>query len=321
MAGGCSREAGLSRETSVRYLVGRLAWALLILLGTSAITFAIVFLVPGDPARVVAGPRADAETIATVRRELGLDRPVAVQYGWYLRRLVRGDLGRSYTTRQPVTELLRRRLPATATLACAGLAVAIVVGVGGALVTAALAGGWIDRVAFLGSLALLSTPVFWLGMLALYYVAFRWRLLPLGGAGGIRHLVLPALVLGLGTGAYYARLLHTNLVAVLGLDYIRAARARGVGTVRLVAVHALRNASLPLITVVGLDLAALMNGVVLTETVFHWPGLGRLAFDAVLGLDVPVIMGTVLLSATLVVLTNVAVDLIYRLVDPRIRLR
>ncbi len=186
--------------------------------------------------------------------------------------------------------------------------------------TAPLAGGLVDRATLLGSLAILSAPVFWLGMIGLYYLGFRWRLVPLGGAGSVRHLILPALVLGLGSGAYYARLLHTNLQDVLALDYIRAARARGVGPVRLLAVHALRNAALPLLTIVGLDFAALMNGVVLTETVFHWPGLGRLAFDAVLALDVPVIMGTVLLSAVLVVVTNLVVDLLYRIVDPRIRL-
>jgi peptide/nickel transport system permease protein len=304
----------------MRYLIGRLIWAVVILVGTTAITFAIVFLVPGDPARVVAGPRADAATIASVRRELALDLPVYVQYGRYLARVAHGDLGRSYTTRQPVVEILGRRLPATALLAASGLGVAIVLGLVGGLVTAPLAGTFVDRAALVGSLTLLSAPVFWLGMLALYYVGYRWRLLPLGGAGDVRHLVLPALVLGAGTGVYYARLLHTNLVAVLHADYIRAARARGAGLPRIVAVHALRNASLPLLTVIGLDFAALLNGVVLTETVFHWPGLGRLAFDAVLSLDVPVIMGTVLLSAALVVLTNVAIDLLYVVVDPRIRL-
>jgi peptide/nickel transport system permease protein len=304
----------------VRYLAGRVAWALVILLGTSWITFAIVFLVPGDPARVIAGPRADRETLAAVRHDLALDRPITVQYAYYVARLAHGDLGRSYATREPVTAMLRRRLPATATLALAALAVAVVIGLAGGMLTAAFAGTWIDRGVLVGSLAVLSAPVFWLGMLALYYVGFRWRLLPLGGASGPRHLILPALVLGSGTGVYYARLLHTNLVAVLGLDYVRAARARGIGGLRLFGKHALRNASLPLITVIGLDLAALMNGVVLTETVFYWPGLGRLAFDAVLNLDVPVIMGTVLLSATLVVAANLAVDLLYRVVDPRIRL-
>jgi len=297
----------------MRYLFGRLAWALVILLGTTWITFAIVFLVPGDPAR---GPA----TLASIRRELGLDRSLPAQYGGYLWRLLHGDLGRSYATRQPVATTLARRLPATATLACAGLAVAIVVGLVGGLATAPFAGRVVDRAALVGSLAILSAPVFWLGMIALYWLGFRWRLVPLGGAGTFRHLLLPALVLGVGTGVYYARLLHTNLQDVLALDYIRAARARGVGPVRLLAVHALRNAALPLLTIVGLDLAALMNGVVLTETVFHWPGLGRLAFDAVLALDVPVIMGTVLLSAALVVATNLMVDLLYRLVDPRIRL-
>lgn len=304
----------------MRYLIGRLAWALVILVGTTWITFAIVFLVPGDPARVVAGPRADAATIASIRRELALDLPVPVQYGRYLLRVAHGDLGRSYATRQPVTEILARRLPATAVLAASGLAIAIVLGLVGGLLTAPLAGTWVDRAALVTSLALLSAPVFWLGMLALYYVGFRWRLLPLGGAGDVRHLVLPALVLGSGTGVYYARLLHTNLIGVLGADYVRAARARGASPMRVLVVHALRNASLPLITVIGLDFAGLLNGVVLTETVFHWPGLGRLAFDAVLNLDVPVIMGTVLLSAILVVATNLGVDLLYRVVDPRIRL-
>ena len=304
----------------MRYLAGRLAWALVILLGTTWITFAIVFVVPGDPARVVAGPRADAATLATIRHELGLDRSVTAQYGGYLWRLLHGDLGRSYANREPVATTLARRLPATATLAFTGLAIAVAVGLVGGLATAPFAGGVVDRASLVGSLAILSAPVFWLGMIALYWVGYRWRLVPLGGSGTLRHLVLPATVLGIGTGVYYARLLHTNLQDVLALDYIRAARARGVGPVRLLAVHALRNAALPLLTIVGLDLAALMNGVVLTETVFHWPGLGRLAFDAVLALDVPVIMGTVLLSAALVVATNLVVDLLYRIVDPRIRL-
>jgi len=304
----------------MRYVLTRLAWALIILLGTSTITFGVAFLVPGDPARVIAGPRADAETLAQVRRELALDAPVVTQYARYLGRLVRGDLGRSYATREPVGTLLLRRLPATATLALTALAVAIVIGLLGATVTARFAGTWIDRTALVASLTLLSAPVFWLGMLALYYVGYRWRLLPLGGAGSPRHLILPALVLGSGTGVYYARLLHTNLVEVLGQEYIRAARGRGVGAIRLLFRHALRNACLPLITVIGLDLAALMNGVVLTETVFHWPGIGRLAFEAVLNLDVPVIMGAVLLSASLVVSASLMVDLVYRVVDPRIRL-
>lgn len=304
----------------MRYLAGRLAWAVVILLGTTWITFAIVFVVPGDPARVVGGPRADAATLASIRHELGLDRALPVQYGQYLWRLAHGDLGRSYANRQPVATTLARRLPATATLAVAGLAIAIVIGLVGGLLTAPLAGTWVDRAALVGSLAILSAPVFWLGMLALYWIGFRWRLVPLGGAGTLRHLILPALVLGIGSGVYYARLLHTNLQAVVQLDYVRAARARGVGPLRLYGAHALRNAALPLITVIGLDFAALMNGVVLTETVFHWPGLGRLAFDAVMALDVPVIMGTVLVSAALVVTTNLVVDLLYRLVDPRIRL-
>lgn len=304
----------------MRYLLERLLWAGVVVLGTTWVTFAIVFLVPGDPARVVAGPRADAATLALVRADLGLDAPIGVQYGRYLGRLARGDLGRSYATRQPVAAMLARRLPSTTALALASLSVAVILGLVGALVTAPRAGGWLDGACLVGALAVLSAPVFWLGMLALYYLAYRLRLFPLGGATSLRHLVLPALVLGVGLGAYYARLLHGALATTLGLDYVRAARARGVRPWRLLVVHALRNASLPFITVLGLDTAALLNGVILTETVFHWPGIGRLAFESVLSLDVPVIMGTVLLSAVLVVGSNLVIDLLYRVVDPRVRL-
>jgi ABC-type dipeptide/oligopeptide/nickel transport system permease subunit len=171
----------------------------------------------------------------------------------------------------------------------------------GGLFTAPLAGTWIDRTALVGSLTILSAPVFWLGMIALYFLGYRWRLVPLGGAGSLRHLLLPALVLGLGSGVYYARLLHTNLQEVLGLDYIRSARARGVGPMRLLGVHALRNAALPLLTIVGLDFASLMNGVVLTESVFPLAGPRPARVRRRAGLDVPIIMGTVLVSAVLVV--------------------
>ena len=301
-------------------LLQRLGWSLVVLVGVSALTFSLAFVIPSDPARTVAGPKADAQTLDTIRRELGLDQPIVVQYVRYLGRLVRGDLGRSYLTRQRVLDAIWERLPATASLAAASLLLSVVAGVVFGLVTALRRGSAVDLGVLVGSLLALSLPVFWVGMAFLYVFAFRLRWLPLGGFG-LANIILPAATLALGQGAYYARVLHGNLAEVLGADYIRTARAKGVPPHRIYLKHALRNALLPLVTLLGLDFAGLMSGVVLTETVFNWPGLGRLAVEGVFNQDIPVIMGTVLFGALLVVAANVAVDGLYLLVDPRVRHR
>jgi peptide/nickel transport system permease protein len=300
-------------------LIGRLAWSVVILAGTSAITFVLAYLVPADPARTLAGPKADPATLTRIRSEMGLDQPLATQYARYLRRLLRGDLGRSYATRQPVRQAILDRLPATALLAGAALAIAALLGVGLGVTTAAFAGRWVDMAVLVAALAVVSFPTFWLGLLLLSVFAAWLQLLPLGGSGSVKHLALPALTLGLGLGAYYARLVHANLAEAVGADFVRTARAKGVPAWRVYGVHALRHALLPLLSVIGLDLAGLLSGVVLTESVFNWPGLGRLAVEAVFNQDIPMILGTVLFSAAVVVSANFAADALYRVVDPRIR--
>lgn len=298
----------------------RLLSSVVVLLGVSFLTFVLAFVVPSDPARTIAGPKADEQTLASIRSSMGLDRPLLAQYGSYLARLARGDLGRSYLTRREVSTAIRERLPATALLAGTSLGLATLAAIVLACFSAFRAGGRFDFAVLVGSLVVLSVPVFWAGMLLLYVFAYRFTLLPLGGFG-VANIVLPACALALGTTGYYTRLLHTNLRAVLGTDYVRTARAKGLGPLRVYGKHALRNALLPLVTVIGIDFAAFMGGVVLTETVFNWPGLGRLAVQAVFDQDIPMIMGTVLFSACVVVAANVAVDLIYATIDPRIRYR
>ncbi len=300
-------------------LLTRLAWSVVILVGVTFLTFILAFVIPADPARTVAGPKADKATLELIRHEMGLDAPVLVQYGRYVSRLVSGDFGRSYVTRQNVLAAVAERLPATAVLAVVALLLAVVLGVGIGTWTASSSRPWTDLGVLLVALSIMSVPVFWLGLVLLYVFGYWLRLLPLGGASSPIHVVLPALTLGLGLGAYYARLVHTNLREVLASDYIRAARAKGVRPLALYGKHALRNALLPLTTLVGLDLAGLMSGVVLTETVFNWPGLGRLAVDAVFNQDIPMILGTVLFSALLVVGANAVVDVLYLAIDPRIR--
>jgi len=300
------------------YVVRRVLRAVTTLLGTTLIIFVLVRVVPADPAVSIAGPKADAETLAMIRKDLGLDDPLVVQYGRYLGRLARGDFGRSYMNGRRVAEVIADRLPATALLAATSLALGFLAGLVVGIVTAARRGSAIDVGVLLGSLVGLSIPTFWLGNLLIYEFSYRLKLLPLGGYGTLRHLVLPAATLALGEFFFYARFVHTNVGGTLASDYIRTARAKGTPPARLYFVHALRNALIPIVTLLGLDIAALMSGVVLTETVFNWPGLGRLAVQAVFNLDVPLLSGTVLFSAVLVLFANLAVDLLYGVIDPRV---
>jgi len=296
----------------------RLASSLVVVLGVTLLTFVVAFVIPSDPARTVAGPKADAQTLAVIRRDLGLDRPLPAQYAHYVWRLLHADFGRSYLTRQPVLEAIGERLPATAFLALVALVVSAGGGVAVGCFTALQRRPTVDLAVLTVSLAALSLPAFWLGMLLLYAFGYRLGWFPLGGFG-VRNVVLPAVALALGGAAYYARVVHTSLRGVLAEEFVRTARAKGLSPLRVYGKHALRNAILPLVTLLGLDFAGLMSGVVLTETVFNWPGLGRLAVEAVFNQDIPLIMGTVLFSALLVVGANVVVDLVYVLIDPRIR--
>jgi peptide/nickel transport system permease protein len=301
------------------YVARRLLRALTTLLGTTLILFVLVRVVPADPAVSIAGPKADPETLSAIRKDLGLDQPVAVQYGRYLGALARGDLGRSYLTGRRVVDVIRERLPATALLALTSLGIGFGLGLVVGLITATRQGSATDVAVLLATLIGLSFPTFWIGNLLIYAFSYQLRLLPLGGYGTLRHLILPAATLALFRFLFYARFTHANVSGTLANDYIRTARAKGVPPRRILTHHALRNALIPVVTLLGLDVAELMSGVVLTETVFNWPGLGRLAVQAVFSLDVPVMAGTVLFSAALVLLANLVVDLLYGVIDPRVQ--
>ena len=301
------------------YLIRRILRALTTLLGTTLVIFLLVRVVPADPAVSIAGPKADPETLAAIRKDLGLDDPLAVQYGRYVWALAHGDLGRSYLTGRRVRDVIAARVPATALLAATSLGAGFLFGLVVGVVTAARRGSAIDVAVLLVTLVGLSIPTFWLGNLLIYEFSYRLRLLPLGGYGTALNLVLPAATLGIMQFFFYARFVHTNVAGTLASDYIRTARAKGVPPARLYFLHALRNALIPIVTLLGLDIAALMSGVVLTETVFNWPGLGRLAVQSVFALDIPLVAGTVLFSAVLVLAANLVVDLLYGLIDPRVQ--
>lgn len=302
------------------YIARRVIFGAVVLLGTSMITFAIAFIVPADPAVAVAGAKADPQTLATIRHELGLDDPIYAQYARYVSRALEGDLGRSYIRRESVSHLIADRFPATALLAVSAMAVSLLLGIAMGALAAARRGRSLDHALLVISLGLVSVPVFWLGTMLLIAGGLYLRTFPLGGLAGPKSLILPTLTLALGAAGYYSRILYTNLSEALSQDYVRTARGKGLSNARAMLKHAMANAMLPLVTLAGLDLAGLLSGVVLTETVFNWPGIGRLAFEAILNLDIPLVMGTVLFAALLVVAANLAVDILYIWLDPRIRL-
>jgi peptide/nickel transport system permease protein len=302
------------------YILRRLGFGVVVLIGTSIITFVIAFVVPADPAVTIAGAKADPQTLAMIRTQLGLDQPIYLQYAHYLDRALHGDLGRSYIMRESVTHLIAERFPATAILALCAMALSLILGVLMGIAAAAYKDRLVDHGLLIVSLGLISMPVFWLGTMMLVAGGLYLRSFPLGGFGDARSLILPTVTLALGSGGYYSRILHTSLAEVMGQDYIRAALGKGLSRRAAMLKHGMANALLPLVTLAGLDLAGLLSGVVLTETVFNWPGIGRLAFEAIFNLDIPLIMGTVLFSAFLIVIANLLVDLLYVWLDPRIRL-
>lgn len=301
------------------FVLKRLGWAVVTLLGVSLLTFLVVYRIPADPAVLMAGPSAPPETVARIRERLKLDRPPAEQYLTFLTRLARGDLGESYTTGERVSEAIARRLPATLQLALTGWVCWLVFGTLIGVWAAEKASRKRETALLLFSIVGVSTPTFWLGILLLYLFVSQWRLLPAGGTGTARHLILPVVTLAVAGVAYYARLAHASMSQVLREDFVRTAVAKGASPRAVLFRHALRNALLPLVTVAGADLATLLGGVVFTESVFDWQGMGLLAVQAVSSVNVPVIMGVVLVSATFVVLANLVVDLLLPVLDPRIR--
>ena len=303
----------------IRYLGRRILVTLPTLWLVTVVVFSMVRLLPGDPAETIAGLHATQESVAGLRQELGLDRPLLVQYGHFLGGLLRLDLGRSTMSRAPVLDELRPRLPVSLTLAVLSMGVAVTVGVLLGVLAALRRRSWVDYLAMSTSVAGLSTPTFVLGLILILVLSVQWRLLPATGAATWWHYILPAITLGLPAAAVVARMARSSLLEVLRQDFVRTAWAKGLSRPSVVYRHALKNALIPIITISGLQFGQLMGGAVVVESVFGLPGLGKLLVDRVLGRDYPVIQGVVLVAACGFVLTNLVVDLVYSLVDPRIR--
>jgi ABC-type dipeptide/oligopeptide/nickel transport system permease component len=299
-------------------VIRRLLLAVPVLIGVSILVFAIIRFIPGDPARAIAGVHASPEYIEQVRRELLLDEGLHVQYFVYMSNLLRGDLGRSTFTRRPVTVELSERFPNTLVLAASAMFVASILGLSAGIISATKRYSLFDNFSMLAALIGVAAPVFWLGVMFQLFFSVNLGWLPSGGIGTWKHLVLPALTLGLATAALIARITRSSMLEVLGQDYITTARSKGLVERIVIYKHALKNALIPVVTVMGLQFGTLLGGAVLTETVFSWPGIGRLMVDSILARDYPVVQGAVLLLAVFFVMINLVVDVIYAFLDPRI---
>jgi peptide/nickel transport system permease protein len=305
----------------LRYLARRLLASLGILLGVSVITFGLTFMVPADPVAMIAGRTSTPALREQIRHQLGLDRPLPEQYARYLSRLVQGDMGKSYARKSDVAPLIASRLPPTLLLMLGAIVAELMIGLPAGVYAATRRGRFGDKLAMTLSFLTVSTPQFVLGLTLLYVFAYLGGWLPLGGYGTLSHLILPALTLGLAGGGWYSRMTRSSMIEVLRQDYIRTARAKGMPEWRVTLVHGFRNAVLPIIAMVGLDIGIFMSGVVVVENVFGWPGIGQLMWQAIQSLDLPIIMGITTVAAVFIVLGNLIADLLAPLIDPRIRLR
>ncbi|TLP55914.1 ABC transporter permease [Parasedimentitalea maritima] len=303
------------------FLIRRLLQSLLILLGVSMITFVLLYWLPADPVRQIAGRSATAQTVQNIREQLGLDQPLVVQYWRYLGNLLQGDLGRSYLQRTEVSTLIMSRLPASLLLMAGAIFAELLIGLSMGVVAALRRGSRTDQVLMIVSFVGVSAPQFVVGLLLLYVFAVQLHWFPIGGYGTFSHLVLPALTMGILGSGWYSRMMRSSMVDVLRQDFVRTARAKGLTRRRIILRHALPNAILPVIAMIGIDVGIFMGGIVVVESVFGWPGIGQLAWQAIQRVDIPIIMGVTLVSATAIVIGNLVADVISLMVDPRIKIR
>ena len=301
------------------YLVKRLLYAIPVLIGMSLLLFVLLRLLPGDPAQVLAGQMASQEDVQRIRVELGLDKPIYVQYGHFLFNLARLDLGKSARTQNPVSEEIADYLPNTLLLSTVAIFLACLFGIPAGIISAIRPNTWLDYLFTSAALFGVSMPVFWLGLMLVVVFSIILKWLPAGGTGGIEHLVLPSVTLALFVVAFIARMTRASMLETLGQDYITTARAKGLRENLVIVRHGLRNALIPIITVIGLQFGTLLGGAILTETVFAWPGMGRLIVNSILGRDYPMIQGAILVFGLIYVFVNIVVDMLYAFVDPRIR--
>ncbi|HEY7896584.1 MAG TPA: ABC transporter permease [Gemmatimonadaceae bacterium] len=300
------------------FLLRRLLLAIPTLVGVLVVVFALLFIAPGDPVMEMVGERADSATIAQLRHQLHLDESRPRQFAAYAGGVLRGDLGTSFITGRPIARDIVERFPKTLELACAAMLLAVTLGVSIGVITAAHPGGWLDRLTLAFTYLGISFPVYWVGLILILIFAMILRWLPPSGTGGLAFLVLPAFALGTRSIAFLARMTRSAMLEVLGSDYIRTARAKGLPRAAVLARHALRNALIPVVTVIGLDFGSYLTGSILTETVFSWPGLGRYVVNAISKRDLPAIQGSILFLSVVFVVVNIVADLAYAAADPRV---
>jgi len=301
------------------YILHRILMLVPVLFGVTVVSFSLLHLVPGDPAEILGGQEATGEDVARIRREYGLDQPLAVQYVRFVGSAVRGDLGISIQSRHPVSELLLQRLAFTLQLSLVSILVASAIGLLAGIISSTRQYSIFDTTSMLGALFGISMPIFWLGLLLILVFAVKLHWLPSGGTGAFRHLILPAIALGSASAAVIARMTRASMLEVARQDYIRTARATGYSERLVIFRHALKNAMIPILTVFGLEFGYMLGGAVLTETVFSLPGIGRLLVEGIFARDYPVVQGAMILVATTFVLVNLLTDVAYAFFDPRIR--
>ncbi|WP_323803006.1 ABC transporter permease [Sulfitobacter litoralis] len=303
------------------FITKRLIQSCLILLGVSFITFALLYLFPADPVRQIAGRSATPETVANIRAQLGLDQPFIIQYARYLGNLLQGDLGRSYLQKTEVSTLIAARLPASLLLMLGAIVCELILGITMGVVAALRRGTATDNTLMMASFIGVSAPQFVVGLLMLYVFAVQLHWFPIGGYGTFAHLVLPSITLGILGSGWYSRIMRSSMIDVLRQDFIRTARAKGLSRIRVLMRHALPNAVLPIIAMIGIDVGIFMGGIVVVESVFGWPGIGQLAWQAIQRVDIPIIMGVTLVSACAIVIGNLVADIASLFADPRIKVR
>lgn len=302
-----------------RYVIKRILMLIPVIIGISFLVYFVIDLAPGDIIGQIASEDATAQEIAALRAEYGFDQPVIIRYINYIKGMVHGDLGTSYITGKDVFQSYMERLPATLKLAFASIFVSIVISIPLGIISAVHQGTWKDSVTMVIALLGLSMPNFWLGLLLIIVFSLKLGLLPSGGSGSILHIILPAITVGTGLTAILTRTTRSSMLDVIRQDYLRTARAKGVSEKKVINKHALKNALIPIITIIGTQLAACLGGAVITETVFAWPGVGRLILDSVNSRDIPMVTGCIILKTITISIILLIVDLLYAVVDPRIK--
>lgn len=306
----------------IAYIIRRILQVIPVLIGTTLLLFIIMYVIPGDPVRLMTGERAmDPRRYQEIRHELYLDRPLHLQYAHYINRLIHGDLGRSYQKGRAVIDILKEKYPNSIKLAFAAVLVELLMGITAGIISAVKKYSFIDALVTISTSITVSLPVFWLGMLLQIIFGLKLDWLPMSGIGdgGIKYYILPAVTLAAVNTAYAARIVRSQMLEVMRQDYIRTAYAKGLSNFKVIMKHSLKNAMIPVVTYIGLDLGFLMGGAILTETIFNWPGVGYEIYNAVLQRDYPVVLGGVIILVFLFIMINLLVDIFYAFLDPRIR--